>query len=214
MRLNMSALDKIAYSLNIRSDVPNQKLAKELAESEDYNGIKEIAENLWNKNKRIQSNCIKVLYETGYLKPELISVYVDDFLRLLKSKNNRLVWGGMIALSTIAHLKAKEIWVHIDDVINATEQGSLITNVSGVKALSGVASVKKEYSAKLFPILSDILKTCIPRDVPMHGENMLCFIDIENEAEFVSILESRIDEMKPAQLKRLNKLFKSLDKIK
>jgi hypothetical protein len=43
-----------------------------------------------------------VLYELGYLAPELIADYVGDFIKLLKHENNRIDWGGMIALSTVA----------------------------------------------------------------------------------------------------------------
>jgi hypothetical protein len=98
----MSVLNKIAFFLGSKSDVPNQDLAKELSDRKNYAGIKEIADNLSNPNPTIQSDCIKVLYEIGYLSPELVSDYVGDFLSLLTSKNNRLVWGGMITLATIA----------------------------------------------------------------------------------------------------------------
>ena len=90
----MSVLNKLACSQGRRDEAPNQELARELAETENRAGIKEIAENLWNKDKKIQNDCVKVLYEVGYKKPELISDYVGDFLKLLKSANNRLVWGG------------------------------------------------------------------------------------------------------------------------
>ena len=88
----MSVLDQIAFCQNRRDEVPNQELARKLASSEDLAGIREMAENLYNKNQNIRSDCLKVLYEIGYLKPELIAGYVDDFLNLLKDKNNRMVW--------------------------------------------------------------------------------------------------------------------------
>src|SRR2546422_884291 len=100
----MSALEKIASMQGRRDEVPNQELAKELAAKADRKGIKEIADNLWNKDKNIQADCIKVLYEIGYLKPELIGGYVSDFVKLLSSKNNRLVWGAMTALTTVAEI--------------------------------------------------------------------------------------------------------------
>ena len=110
----MSALNKIAYFQNRRDEVPNQALARELAETKNKKGIQEIAENLEHKNPSVQSDCLKVLYEIGYLDPGLIADYVDEFLKLLKSKNNRMVWGSMIALATIAELKPGEIWKHVD----------------------------------------------------------------------------------------------------
>ena len=65
----MSVLNKIAFYQNRRDEVPNQQFAKELAETENKAGIKEIAKNLKHKNKSVQSDCLKVLYEIGYLKP-------------------------------------------------------------------------------------------------------------------------------------------------
>ena len=87
----MSILEKLACVQAVRSDVPNQKLAWELASKNSSEEISEIAENLWNKDKAIHSNCIKVLYEIGYIKLELIAEYVNDFTKLLSSRNNRLV---------------------------------------------------------------------------------------------------------------------------
>lgn len=55
----MSVLEKIAYYRNRRDEVPNQELARELAETENGDGIREIAQNLWHKNKSVQSDCLK-----------------------------------------------------------------------------------------------------------------------------------------------------------
>jgi hypothetical protein len=49
----MSVLDKIAFFQNRRDEVPNQQLAKQLAQTENIAGIKEIAENLQNKNQNV-----------------------------------------------------------------------------------------------------------------------------------------------------------------
>ena len=207
----MSALNKIAYFQNRRDEVPNQALARELAETKNKKDIQEIAANLYHTNQAVQSDCLKVLYEIGYLDPELIADYVDEFLKLLKSKNNRMVWGSMIALATIAALKPREIWKHVDDVTSALDHGTLITVVWGLKALARVASTNKRYREKLFPILIKHLKTCIPRDVPTHAESILCAVDRRHKDEFLSVLESRRTEMTPSQLARLDKVTRQLD---
>ena len=206
----MSVLNKIAFYQNRRDEVPNQQLAKELAETENKAGIKEIAENLHHKNKSVQSDCLKVLYETGYLKPDLIADYVNDFLALLKSKNNRMVWGAMIALATIADKKPNEIHTQLNTLTTAINNGTLITIVWGVKALAKVAAANKTYKQKIFPLLMAQLKKCIPRDVPMHAESILPAIDTENKQEFLNTLEIRKPEMTPAQLARLKKATKNL----
>ncbi len=207
----MSVLNKIAYFQNRRDEVPNQELAKELAETGNKEGIQEIAENLQNKNKNIQSDCLKVLYEIGYINPELIADYADDFLKLLKSKNNRMVWGAMIGLATIAEKKPHQIWENIDDITGAIDSGSLITIVWGIKTLARVASADNKYKEKLFPLLMGYLKNLPPRDVPMHAESILCAVDESNKQEFVSLLESRRHELTPSQLSRLKKVLKKLE---
>jgi hypothetical protein len=206
----MSVLSKIAYFQNRRDEVPNKELAKTLAETDDEAGIAELVANLKHKNKSVQSDCLAVLYHVGYVKPHLIADYVEDFLALLKSKNNRLVWGGMIALSTIADLKPNEICANLDTVKQAIDKGTLITVVWGVKTIAKVASSNKSCKSDVVPILLSQLKNCVARDVAMHFENSLPAIDDENKVLFLRIVEDRKKEMTASQLTRLKKAEKNL----
>ena len=147
----MSVLEKLACSQNRRDEVPNQELARELVETQNREGLREIAENLWNKESNVQSDCLKVLYELGYLAPELIADYVDDFLKLLKHRNNRMVWGSMIALSTIAASKADELIGHLPEIIRTMEAGTVITNDAGIKILADMAASKEKYRPQIVP---------------------------------------------------------------
>lgn len=81
----MPVLNQIAYFQNRRDEIPNQVLAQHLVKAKDRRGIREIAENLWNKNPQVQSDCLKVLYEIGYLKPELKKSQVARVSRVLKA---------------------------------------------------------------------------------------------------------------------------------
>jgi hypothetical protein len=208
----MSVLNQIAFYQERRDEVPNQELAHKLAAAKDKAGIQEIAENLWNKNKSIQSDCLKVLYEIGYIDPDLIADYVEDFLKLLNSKTNRMVWGAMIALATIAAKRPHDIWVHIDDVVRVVDRGTVITVVWGIKVLAAVAAADEKYSRKLFPILLVQLQKCIPRDVPTHAESMLCAVNASNQQEFLAVLTARQPEMSASQLARLKKVIRTLQK--
>lgn len=196
--------------MNRRDEVPNQQLARELAETENTTGIQEIALNLNHKNKSVASDCLKVLYEIGYLKPALIADYVNDFLALLNSKNNRMVWGAMIALATIADKKPSQIYTQLDTVTAAINKGTLITQVWGVKALAKVAAANNAYKQKIQPTLMAQLRNCLPRDVPMHAESILPAIDTDNKQEFLSIIAARTPEMTTAQQVRLRKITKNL----
>ena len=208
--LILSVLNKISYFQNRRDEVPNKELAKILAETENEAGIAELVANLNHKNKSVQSDCLAVLYHVGYVKPHLIAGYVEDFLALLKSKNNRLVWGGMIALSTIADLKTEEICASLDTVKLAIDKGTLITVVWGAKAIAKIASCNKSCKGDVVPILLSQLKKCIPRDVAMHFENSLPAIDDENRSMFLKVVEDRKNELTTSQLARLKKAMKNI----
>src|SRR4051812_15144018 len=123
----MKALEKLASSSGRRDEVPNQELAMEIIKKSDQDAIKELIENLANKSKDIQNDCIKVLYEIGEKDPKLIAPYHADFVKLLDNKNNRLQWGGMEALNTIALEKPDIVFKSLSKLIEVAEKGSVIT---------------------------------------------------------------------------------------
>jgi hypothetical protein len=202
-----SVLDRIAFYQNRRDEVPNQELAQQLAQADNRQGIREIAENLSNKNPRVRADCLKVLYEVGYIEPGLIAEHVESILSLLPEKNNRLVWGAMIALSTIAELKSAAIGRHAEEIMRIMERGSVITVDNGVKTLAGIASKEPRLRKKLVTFLFDHLRTCRPKDVPQHSERTLVAVDRQSRAEFIKILGERLAGLSPAQAKRVKKVI-------
>ncbi|MCA9730582.1 MAG: hypothetical protein H6696_20825 [Deferribacteres bacterium] len=206
----MDVLHKLASIQGRRDEQPNQDLALELIHDDDREGIRLIAENLHNKNKKIQNDCIKVLYEIGYIKPELIADYVADFIQLLHTKNNRLTWGCMIALSTIGRLKPKDIFRKLDELKFVIEKGSVITIDAGVKTLALVASTDTTYRTEIFPWLINHLQTCRPKEVPMHGEFIAEAVDGTTREIFLQEIEKRKVSLTDTQMKRVNKLIKKV----
>lgn len=185
-------------------------LAKQIADNNDSAAIKELIENLGNKDKRIQSDCIKCLYEIGYLKPELITDYSADFLKLLINKNNRLVWGSMIALATIAGIKHKEIFAALDTIVDTVEKGSVITIDAGVQIYAALLKFE-EYFNKVDPLLMEQLTKCPIKQLPQYAEKSGGSIGKKNKEEFVSILKNRISECeRDSQVNRIEKVLKKL----
>jgi hypothetical protein len=208
----MTVLNKLAHAQGRRDEVPNQELAKELAEARDEAGIREIIAGLKSKDRKVNNDCIKVAYEIGYIVPELISAYADEFLALLRSRNNRLVWGGMTALATIAEIKADDLYEERDAIIKAIEKGSVITQDSGIRVLASVAAQKRAYRTELFPYLLVHLETCRPKDVAQRAEKIVMAVDAENKAEFIAVIEKRKQYLKPSQVKRLEKVVRDAEK--
>ena len=86
----MTIIDKLASSLNRRDEGRNQELAQQIAGRNNKKAVKELVDNLNNKSKDIQNDCIKVLYEIGECDPALIADCAKEFVALLSRKNNRL----------------------------------------------------------------------------------------------------------------------------
>jgi hypothetical protein len=204
----MGVLDKLASSLGRRDEVPNQKLAKELASKKDKKSIKELVENLGNKNKDIQSDCIKVLYEIGEQKPELIAPYSNDFIALLDNKNNRLQWGGMTALSSIVSENPKIIYASLAKIVKAGDSGSVITKDHLVNILIGLCA-EKQYATNVFPLLIEQLLKSPTNQLPSYAEKTIPVINEKNKTIFVKTLTSRLKDIdKDTKRKRVEKVIK------
>ncbi|MGZ5134022.1 MAG: hypothetical protein ACXWCG_02685 [Flavitalea sp.] len=208
----MSILNKLATSLNRRDEVPNQELAKKIVQTDDCKAVKELIDNLKNKNKGIQADCIKVLYEIGVENPALIKDYIPDFLSLLNDKNNRLVWGGMTALSTITSASPGAIFKILPKLIDAANKGSVITRDNLVSILIKLEA-QVEFTGKVFPLLIEQLTTCPTNQLPMYAENAIPVINKRNKIPFIKILQQRLSEVESEpKKKRVLKVLKAISK--
>lgn len=204
----MSILSKLASSLHRRDEVPNQELAQHIVDKGDTIAVKELIESLHHKSKDIQHDCIKVLYEIGERKPELISDYVNDFIELLEHKNNRLQWGGMIALHSITLKNSKVIYDNLAKIIDAMDLGSVITNDYGISILIRLCSIK-QYTDTAFVLLIEQLINSPTNQLPMYAEKAIPIINDKNKKLFVSTLSSRlIDIEKDTKRNRVEKVIK------
>ncbi len=206
----MIALDRIASRLGRQDEQPNKELARDLAERGDVAGISEIAAHLWDRDNAVRSDCIKVLYEAGELKPDLIAPYAMDFVRLLGDKQNRLVWGGMSALATIAIVAADKLYPHASEIQTAIAGGSVITVDEGIKTLARLASTSPDRNAALFPALIEHLETCRSKEVPQHAESTLVAVNPANRVSFIEVLERRFPELTPPQAARIKRILKHI----
>lgn len=205
----MNIIKELATSLNRRDEVPNQELAKKIVKSNDKKAVKELVDNLKNKDKNIQADCIKVLYEIGAEQPSLIKDYINEFVALLDSKNNRLAWGGMTALHHLASEEPEAIFKLIPKLIDAGNSGSVITRDNLVGILIKLTGQKK-YESKAFRLLLEQLTTCPTNQLPMYAENAMPVINSKNKSSFIAILQQRLPaiESEPKKVRILRVIKK------
>jgi hypothetical protein len=204
----MDALKRIAFYRGIRDEVPNQELARDLALSKDRAGIRQIAEHLDDKNKSVASDCIKVLYEIGYLDPGLIAEYGEAFVGLLGSKVNRMVWGGMIALATIAGSEYSLVWKSRKLIMEVVEAGTVITEVWGLRALARAAAAQARFAKELEPFLLRYLAEGRPVDLPTRVEDYEPLMGGSFARRALEALGENPGPFKKAQLQRINRVLK------
>lgn len=206
----MTVLNLLASTQGLKGNEANIALAKQISLTDNKNAVKELVDNLGNKDKNIQSDCIKALYELGYLKPELIANYCNEFTKLLTSKNNRLVWGAMIALATIVDIKHNEIFNSLNKIMETVNKGSIITIDNGVEILAKLNKYDKYFNTT-DSLLIDQLWKCPIKQLPMYIEKSQVSINKQNKEIYQTIIEKRKNECeKDSQIKRLEKSLKQI----
>jgi hypothetical protein len=210
----VSVLEKLATALNRRDEVPNQELARRIVSTRDTAAVQELVENLQHKNKRIQGDCIKVLYEIGYTRPDLIAGHYEKFGKLLESRNNRLVWGAMTALDTIALKEPKAVHGMLGKILRiANTSGSVIARDHAVGILVKLGTFKP-YRRDCAALLLDQLMSCPNNQFPMYVEMCVGVIDADNKGRFQRVIKKRAPNLdKESQKKRVAKVLKKLAQL-
>ncbi len=202
--------DQLAHSLGRRDEAPNIALAEQIADVEDKIAIKELVALTEHMRMAIKYDAIKVLYEVGERKPELIQRHCDDFLQLLKHRDNRIQWGAMTALSVISASRPELLAEHIVEVVDAMDSGSVITRDHGIYILSNLAEIKKHHANCIELLLEQIEKSPV-NQVPMYAEKTAAVISRLYVDRLIGILQSREDVLViQSKKKRLDKLIKRL----
>ena len=204
----MSVRGKLASALGRNDERPNVELAEALAAKPNAAAVAELVELLSTGAVAEQNDAIKVLYELGERKPEAIAGHVAAFLALLKSKNNRNVWGAMSAIDTVASARPKEVAAALKDILAAADKGSVIAKDKAMSTLSKLALAGE---AKAMPALLERLDTAAVNQLPMYAELALPAVG-SHKAKFQAILERRLRDLPPAKQARVAKVLRKLAK--
>jgi len=206
----MTILHKLASSLQRRDEVPNQLLAEEIVRTNNRSAVEELVDNVGNKNRGIQSDCIKVLYEIGERKPGLIVGFAEEFASLLDSPNPRLIWGAMTALDTIAAEDPGRVFDLLPKILSGAESGSVIARDHAIGILVKLGSIER-YAPRCFPLLLKQLKTCPNNQLPMYSEMSAKIVNGRNKEAFNGVVEARERGLaKESQRKRVARVLKKV----
>ena len=74
-----------------------------------------------------------------------------------------------------------------------------------------MAASADKYNNALFPYLIKQLKECRPKSVAQYSESIFVAVTEKNKKQFVEALQERKDILNQSQLKRIDKLLKTLE---
>lgn len=202
-------IGRLAVSLGRRDEKPNQELGRDIAAKKDKKAVTEIVENLANKDKNIQGDCIKVLDEIAIADPSLVKPYIPLLVDLLSHKNNRLQWGAMAVLDETTAGFPGDVAKYLQHIISSAEKGSVITKDRCFDILVKLASHTKYSQQSISLMFVQLLKSA-PNQLAMYAEKSAKVLDKEYAKAFVKILEARLPELeKESARKRIEKVIRS-----
>jgi hypothetical protein len=203
----MSLIDKLATSLGRKDEAPNIALAEIIARKKDLTAVRELIDILQHKDKNLQSDAIKVLYEIGERDAKLIADHGQIFLALLKQQKNRLVWGALTALDAIADIKPKALYHSLPEILDVAAKGSVISRDHAVNILIKLCRDKR-YITHVMPLLLSELASCPVNQLPMYAERALPVVTADIRQQFQKTLESRMEEIaQDSKRRRIEKII-------
>jgi len=206
----MTVLDRLAGALDRRDEQPNVALAEDIVARDDKAAIVELAEAVRSGPARQANDALKVLYEVGAHRPDLVGGQCPVFIEALKSSNNRQVWGAMTALDAVAEQRAATLAAELPAIIAAADRGSVIAKDHCNSILVKLA--RAGYGDMVVPLLVERLKTTAPNQFPTYAEEMAPVITAEAKPGFLAVLTARLGGIVQAsKRKRVEKLMDKLN---
>ncbi len=203
----MSVLLRLASALGRNHEQPNVALAESLAREPDAAAVAELVAALSGPTA-ISNDAIKVLYELGARRPELVAGFVDVFIELAGSRNNRSVWGALQAVESVTDMVPDKVLEALPQVLAAADKGSVIAKDKAVQILVKLVGAGHW---QVLPILLRRVEVAAPNQFPTYAEEAATIVNREGREELMQILQRRLEGVEgTAKRVRVQKLMRRL----
>lgn len=166
----MGLPDQLASALDRRDEQPNIELAKQLAKQTELSGeVLELISIVKHGNKPEQHDAIKVLYELADLKPNAFADKLEFVFDLLKTKDNRVLWGALTLLSKICAFNLDTTFENLPQILDAAGRGSVIAKDATFEILLALAN-SGSYQDQAGKHVVSFLTDAAPNQLPMYAE--------------------------------------------
>lgn len=198
---------RLGAVLGIRDTKADIALGQDIAARGAADEIAGLVELL--DDAKVASSAIKAIYECGYVAPRLLVPHLPRFRALMDCGNNRLVWGGTIAVWCVAMAAPEQVWPHRERLERCLQVGTVITQMSAVQALTTVAASDPAKAEALEEWFEEVLERIGSKQLVQCGELILPVARPAYHELLLGILVERGDELASANArKRLQKLVR------
>lgn len=153
----MSIVNQLSSQVEDKTEKSNIEVANKCLANPGL--LKEIAEGLKSTDKKLAADCAEVFTKVAEEKPEIVIDYADDLKEALETKETKLRWEAVHALSLIAHLVPDKITPILPKLYNLVhEDKSMIVRDYCVDTIANYAKANDDSAKKAYSYLKECLK--------------------------------------------------------
>jgi hypothetical protein len=154
--MELNIINQLASQKGIKSNEPNKAVATKCIENPRL--LNEIAAHLMDSDKKLVADCAEVMTEVALTNPLLVAKFAIELIPLINSKDNRIKWEAMHALSLVASQVPDLIFSILPELEEIMHRDkSIIVRDYTADAIAGYAGTGSEAADNAYPILKKIL---------------------------------------------------------
>jgi hypothetical protein len=192
---------QLSCGLGRRDEKPNVAVGKRLAADGDAEGVAALVRLLDDPDAA--ASAVKAIYECGYEAPELLAPHVDELFLLLTRTNNRLVWGGMIAIWCAAKADPDAVWERQCGIIRAFDGGTVITRECAIRAYATAGATSAGRRREATRWLIPRFRECRTKDTASWLEAIFPALTERGREEARKIVDDRLADLSSAARNRV-----------
>jgi hypothetical protein len=207
----MSIAHRLAGKRTPRTEEPNIRLAEDVCAKGDIDAVAELGELLDAGRKKQRHDALKVLYEIGLRKPELVVPQLENLIDQLDGRDNRILWGTIYALSTIAQLAPKQLMGFLPVILAASDRATVIAKDKAMLILAELCMQEDSHKAVVPKMLNHVAEAAV-NQFPTYAERAEPSLRGPERKRLAKIIRARVDvDEYPAKRKRMDKLLLKLE---
>jgi hypothetical protein len=154
--ISLSILNQLSSQTGDRTEASNLKVVAQCLENPNL--LTEIAEGLKESDAALMGDCAEVLTKVAEVHPEWVVPYAEALSALLSSKNTRVRWEAVHALSLVATLTPATIAPLLPILMEKIRtDASVIVRDYATDTIANYASTGKSAAECAYPLLKETL---------------------------------------------------------